>query len=262
MVYAELKGKSLDKVVYDLFGLHLKEIPKNIVICPFNFNNIFGKKWIYKIKRDGFEIKRIKIPDHYFGKIGKNLLVEKRKLFFCIGGRGASDFADSAFLLCRIPQVKKIIFVGTAAGIGKNITPGIHIPLSCKRLEKVLEVLIPMRYSAKADKELFNQIHNILTTLINDSQIKIYTGIHATVPFFFCETRELLLNLQKEGFLSVDMELSVLYTLANFYGKRTCGILRVFGDMPLQKKEFWKKNIKLKKDMMNVMLSCIIRLFF
>ena len=32
MVYEELKGKALDSMVYDLFGLHMKKFPEDVVI--------------------------------------------------------------------------------------------------------------------------------------------------------------------------------------------------------------------------------------
>lgn len=63
--------------------------------------------------------------------------------------------------------------------------------------------------------------------------IAVYSETHATVPFFLAETRQLLVNLVKQGAVSIDMELSVLSTLANRYEKKTAGIIRI-GDLPLR----------------------------
>lgn len=65
---------------------------------------------------------------------------------------------------------------------------------------------------------------------VRDLGIKVHEGIHATVPFFCSETKQLLNDLQKKGALSVDMELSVLYALANYYGLKASGVIRI-GDL-------------------------------
>jgi purine-nucleoside phosphorylase len=50
-----------------------------------------------------------------------------------------------------------------------------------------------------------------------------------------------LIALQKQHVLSVDMELSVLYALANHYDKKAAGIIRI-GDLPLRGLPAWKSS--------------------
>jgi purine-nucleoside phosphorylase len=85
---------------------------------------------------------------------------------------------------------------------------------------------------------------------VHNLGIKVHMGKHATVPFFLSETRQILIDLQKQGVLSVDMELSVLYALANHYDKKAAGIIRI-GDLPLKGLPAWKSSshkLRIKKE--------------
>jgi purine-nucleoside phosphorylase len=255
--YAELKGKALDWAVRLCFGLPLKKMPDKVVATPLKVKDFFG---------DDFE-KQVKSRRAIVKKINDNFLVKKngQVALFCTGGVGASLFADNAYILCHVPKVDEIVFVGTGGGIGKEVNMAdVHVPHTCKRLDKVLEVLIPLDAPAKADQQTIGELLPLMKAGVEDLGIKIHSGIHATVPFVCSETKELLTSLQRQNVLSVDMELSVLYALANYYGKRTAGIIRI-GDCPLKGLMFWdsmNSKVKLKEEIHRRILYALLKHLF
>jgi purine-nucleoside phosphorylase len=255
--YAELKGKALDWVVRSHFGLPLKKMPDKVVVTPLAVKAFFGNDFRKRVENRDFAVK----------KADDNFLVKKNKQWalFCVGGMGASAFADSVYILCHVPQVSEIIFAGTGAGIGKPVnTADVHVPHTCKRLDKVLEVLIPLDVPAKADKQVIGELLPLVRGEVEGLRIKVHSGIHATVPFVFSETRDLLLSLQRQGVLSVDMELSVLYALANYYDKRAAGVIRI-GDCPLKGLMFWdsvKSKVRLKGEIHRRILYAVLKHLF
>jgi purine-nucleoside phosphorylase len=91
-----------------------------------------------------------------------------------------------------------------------------------------------------------------------------HAGLHATVPFLHIETEPFLRKLEKRGVLSVDMELAVLYALANRYGKKTAGIIRI-GDLPLRGIPIWKSRdyqVELKKIVHRAILQALLEFLF
>lgn len=171
-------------------------------------------------------------------------------MLFCEGGLGASNFADSSYVLCHCKNIKEVVFVGTGGGIGNNIeSADINVPLSCIRLDKVTELLFPAEAPAKADKHLARDLRAEIEKAVADLGVRVHSGMHATVAFLLAETKELLVNLQKQGALSVDMELSIFYVLANHYRKKVAGAIRI-GDLPLKGLPTWKScsyRLQLKK---------------
>jgi len=255
--YAELKGEALNWVVRLCFGLPLKKMPDKVVVTPLKVKAFFGDDFKKRVEGRGTTVK----------KIDDNFLVKRngQVALFCTGGVGASLFADNTYILCHVPRVDEIIFVGTGGGIGKEVnTADVHIPHTCKRLDKVLEVLIPLDVPAKADEQTIGELLSLMKAEVEDLGIKVHSGIHATVPFVCSETKELLTSLQRQGVLSVDMELSVLYALADHYGKRAAGIIRI-GDCPLRGLMFWnsiKSKVKLKAEIHRRILYALLKHLF
>jgi purine-nucleoside phosphorylase len=102
-----------------------------------------------------------------------------------------------------------------------------------------MEILLPPEAPAEVDPILSRKLKIIIERETSSLGVAVHTGIHATVPFFLSETRKLLTDLQEQGVVSVDMELSVLYALANHYGKKAADIIRI-GDLPLKGLPTWK----------------------
>jgi purine-nucleoside phosphorylase len=161
--------------------------------------------------------------------------------------------------------VKEIVFAGTGAGIRENVgSADVNLPSRCIRLDKVLEILLPPEAPAKANLEMTKKLRKLIEKEVQALGIRVHQGIHATVPFFLAETRELLTDLQKQGALTVDMELSVLYALANHYDKKAAGIVRI-GDLPLGGLPTWKSRrhkVELKKKVHAKILRALFAYLF
>jgi purine-nucleoside phosphorylase len=256
MAYGELDDESFTWATQFLFGLNPSSMPSKVIITPSKVEEYF-ENFQAIITEKGLK----------FERMGNSLMVSKgnRQALFCEGGIGASNFADSSYILCHCRKVEEIIFVGTGGGIGKNVeSADINLPTSCIRLDKVLEILLPPEAPAKADLDSIKKMKNLVKKEIKDLGIKVHQGVHATVPFFLAETKQLLTDLQKRGILSVDMELSVLYALANHYHKKAVGIIRI-GDLPLKGLPTWKSRfykIELKKEVHTRILNAIVNYLF
>jgi len=256
MVYGEMRKEALKWATQFEFGIDPDSMPPQVVITPLKVEECF-KQFQATTRNMGLINKRV----------GSGFMVSKRKkqALFCEGGIGASSFADASYILCHLENVKEILFVGTGGGLGENVeSADIHMHSSCIRLDKVLEIFLPLDASAKADVELTKRLKSHVEHEMRDLGIKIHNGIHATVPFFLSETRDLLKNLQKQGALSVDMELLILYALANHFHKKAAGIIRIC-DLPLKGLPAWKSRSykrELKDEVHNRILRAILNYIF
>jgi len=256
MVYGELGTKALKWATRFVFGIDPESTPSKVVITPLKVEEFF-EDFQTIVTSKGLK----------FERVGNGFLVWKgnKQTLFGEGGIGASNFADSSYILCHCKNVEEIIFVGTGGGISEHVeTADINMPPSCIRLDKVLEIFLPPEAPAKADPELAENLKKVIEKEVQNLGIKVHSGIHATVPFFLSETKQLLTNLQKQGILSVDMELSVLYALANHYNKKAMGIVRI-GDLPLKGLPTWRSRsykLQLKREVHKKILEGIISYLF
>jgi len=256
MGYEELENEALEWATAFVFGLDPSSMPSKVVITPLKIEECFENLQT-TVTSKGLTLKRY----------GNSFVIwrDDGRVILCEGGIGASKFADSSYILCHCKNVQEIIFFGTGGGIGKNVeSADINIPTSCIRLDKVLEILLPPKAPAKADLDIANKMRSLIEEKVQDLGIKVHQGIHATLPFFLAGTKKLLADLQKQGALSVDMELSVLYTLANHYHKRVAGVIRI-GDLPLKGLPTWKSRsyeVELKKEVHTRILDAIIDYLF
>jgi len=126
-----------------LSGLDPADMPPSVVVTPFKVEECFKDFWSTLAKN------AIR-----YRKTGKSFLASKdgRQLLFAEGGTGASNFADSSYILCHCENVERIIFVGTGGGIGDQVkSADVDVPPFCVRLDKVLEILLPPKAPATAD---------------------------------------------------------------------------------------------------------------
>ena len=256
MVYGELKDKALGWFTRFVFGVDPSSIPPRVVITPSKVEEYFENFPIVAAEK-GLALERV----------GSSFVTSKgsRQAIFCEEGIGASNFADSSYILCHCKRVKEIIFVGTGAGIGENVgSADINLPSCCIRLDKVVELLLPREAPATADSDMAKKLMKLIEKEVQALSMSVHQGIHATVPFFLAETRQLLTDLKKQGVLSVDMELSVLYALGNHYDKKVAGIIRI-GDLPLGGLPTWKSRsykIGLKKEVQTGILRAVFGYLF
>jgi purine-nucleoside phosphorylase len=121
-----------------------------------------------------------------------------------------------------------------------------------------------LKATAEADPGLMEKVKSVVEKEVADLGIKVHNGVHATVPFFLSETRKLLTDLKKRGVQSVDMELSVLYALANHHNKKAVGIVRI-DDLPLKGLPAWKSrsyNHQLKKEVHKKIVTGLLAYLF
>jgi len=256
LTYGELKGRALKWATEFGFGLSPATMPTNIVISPAKIDECF---------EDFQTTMTQKALD--FRKVRSGFLVwnDQKSALFCEGGIGASNFADSTIVLCHCRNVEEILFVGTGGGIGKRVATGdVNVPPSCVRLDKVLEIILPPEAPADADEDLRKTLKLMVEKAVRSLGIEVHGELHATVPFFLSETKQLLTKLQSQGVVSVDMELSVLYALASYYGKKAAGIIRI-GDLPLRGLPTWKSRsykMELKKEVHREILDGLVAYLF
>ncbi|MFX1475444.1 MAG: hypothetical protein ACFFCO_08215 [Promethearchaeota archaeon] len=255
MVYGELGRDALKWATQSVFGLNQSQIPERIVISPYKIDQFF---------EDFFTILKAHGAVYRETKTGFMVWNDGQRALFCRGAIGASMFADIGYVLCNSRNVEEVIFLGTGGGISLDVkTADINIPTTCLRLDKVLEIMLPLEAPAKADKDLASQVRKFVEEEVKDL-VNLHDGLHATVPFLLCENKPLLVDMLNRGVLSVDMELSVLYALANHFSKKAVGIIRI-DDLPLQGLLLWdalEDSLELKSRVHTGILRAVIQFVF
>jgi purine-nucleoside phosphorylase len=256
VTYGELSADLIQWATQNIIGLQEPQLPETIVLTPFHIDRFFSE-FLTVVEAENLVSEEI--------KSGYLVKSKDEQILFCRTGMGASVFADITNVLCNCQNTKTLLFVGTAGGISDEVQPtDLNIPPSCLRLDKVLEILLPLDAPADVDKELANQIQSNLKAAVAELEVNVHSQLHATVPFITCETEVFLRGLEKQGVWTIDMELSVLYALANHYNLRSAGIILV-EDLPLHGLPFWKCqdiNMELKQQVQTKVLQSILRTFF
>lgn len=253
-----IKGeKDLANIIFKKFGIEIKDIPQKIVICPFSFERMLGKNfWKSALTKD-FKVKKIKSKEYIHNSYNYLFSKKDNKIFFCVGGRGASTFADSLFVLCRIPKVKEIIFLGSAGSLEDLENGDINIPPTCIKKDGVTDIILK-KPTVSSDKKLNDKITNLFHKSINPN-IKIKNLLNATMPFFFSENYKNLKRLSDGGVFTVDLELSVVYAFAEKFGKKSCGILRIY-DKPFKQIKINKISKDKDKKIKELIKNCLFKL--
>jgi len=136
--------------------------------------------------------------------------------------RGLIEALDRLYILVRNPDIEEIIFVGSAASISEELDTGdINIPMYALPLENISSMYVDISSAIPiASKELLEKATKIAKEKSKKYEIKVENLNHATIPLYYSETEELLEFLTKFNVASIDMELSGLYRLANYYEKK------------------------------------------
>ena len=253
MVYGELGREALTWATDSVFGLKQSQLSERVVISPFRIESFFT---------DFFAVLEEYGASHQETKTGFMVQTKNQRVLFCRGAIGASMFADIGYVLCNSRNVEEVVFLGTCGGISQEAqTADINIPSQCLRLDKVLEIFLPPEAPAKADDGLAGQVRKLVEEEVGGLGVNLHDGLHATVPFLLCESKPFLMDLMNQGVLSVDMELSVLYALANHFSKKAVGIIRV-EDLPLQGLYIWnarEDKLMLKESVHTAILRAVLR---
>ena len=124
---------------------------------------------------------------------------------------------------------RKIIFLGWCGAVSEKVKIGdIILPTSA-----VIDEGTSAHYGqmdsgvSRASSSLVSMIRQVL----NKNQIDFHAGTIWTTDAVYRETRQLVERHQQNGILAVEMELSALYSVAQFRGVALAGILVVSDEL-------------------------------
>jgi purine-nucleoside phosphorylase len=125
--------------------------------------------------------------------------------------------------------VRKIIFLGWCGAVSDKVKIGdIILPTSAAIDEGTSAHYGQMNTGvSRASSSLVSMIRQVL----NKNQIDFHTGAIWTTDAVYRETRQQVESRQRDGILAVEMELSALYTVAQFRQVALAGILVVSDEL-------------------------------
>ena len=161
------------------------------------------------------------------------------------GAPSAAFYIESFF--CHSPA-KLAVGVGYVGGLQADIELGdIVIPNYAYRGEGTSKYYFDEKYEAKPFKKLFERlVENTRKEGFEPHVGKIYT-----TDSFHMETEEFIKKLNKEGYLGIEMEVSALFSIADWHKKCAAAILVVtdnpsvnFHDFIFEKPKIARKNLQ------------------
>ena len=238
MTYKDLLNDPQTRSAYitEEIGVPEDELPNTLIVTPIPFDMVFPEGYLHRLKMAGCETYEKPSGDYVLQKLSTNLLIRcnNREVLLAILGRGTVEFSDRIYMLAATGRVKQVIFLGSAASLQDHVVSGdINVPELALPIENVSALHVDVnRAVPRADKKL----HRKLLALSREfTPTQIHSERHATVTLFYQETRELLEFLRDFGVATIDMEISALYRIANYYDVAAAAMVRV-GDMPLHGK--------------------------
>jgi len=145
----------------------------------------------------------------------------------CSTGIGCPSAAIVIEELAKI-GAETFIRVGTTGALQPDIEVGdIVIATAAVRADGTSRSYVPVEYPAVAD-------FGVVSALLRASKEmgkEVHTGIVLSSDAFYAEENEATLRLAEANVLSVEMECSVLFTLAGLKGLRAGAILAVDGNL-------------------------------
>ncbi len=237
------------KILKEEFGITSNDLPSRLVISPLPLDRLLLS--IEEVlKREGIEYKWIKPIDPILGLTRGNLALvmddEPRYILFI--GRGSIEAVDRVWIIGHSNSVEEVLFIGTAASLKENLKPG-----SCNIPFYTISIGDPsLTYAGLssglpvADKTLTQRIAKIA----REAGCNTVSLLHASVPYFYIETRRFLQYLSNIGVFSIDMELAYVLRILDTFKKKAAGILLI-EDMPLHGIEYMSQNYNNIKDAIN-----------
>ncbi len=125
--------------------------------------------------------------------------------------------------------VRKIIFLGWCGAVSKKVKIGdIILPTSA-----VIDEGTSAHYGQKTTgvSRASSSLVSMIRQVLNQNKIDFQTGPIWTTDAVYRETRQLVERHQQDGTLAVEMELSALYSVAQFRGVALAGILVVSDEL-------------------------------
>ena len=151
---------------------------------------------------------------------------------------GSPVALDCAYYL-RFTPCKKIIFNGMIGALQPSIKVGdLIVPTAALRGEGASKYFVEESYPAVADFGLLRSLASTLDEVYRDTDHVVHYGPIYTTDAFAAETDEFLELWRSRNLLGIEMETSVVYTIAALYGMKAVAF-HVVSDNPLLKKSFF-----------------------
>ncbi len=212
----EIKG-----YIGKLQSVGIKSLPSDLIYTPIAFK--FFEDFLDSHIR--FELPPLYPNTNFF-------LLKSNILFFS----GLPTAPATCMLLEELIAlgIKKLVFVGLAGGL-KDIEIGDRlIVYEAIRLEGTSFHYFPNKDPAKPSKDLITKLYNYY----QENEIKIHTGKICTTDAPFRETYELISQLQEEGVVAIEMEISAVYSVAQFRNIEAVAVVIISDEL---KNEQWSK---------------------
>jgi len=150
---------------------------------------------------------------------------EKIAVLAC--GMGAAEIETTMGAISKL-SIKHLVAIGWVGAIDPKIKVGdLILPTIALRGENTTDYYLPKGINIPADKIINDKLEKQLIK----KKAKYFKGRVFTTPAPFRETTEFIKTLQNNNIIGVDMECSVLFTLAKLQGKRASALL-VVSDNP------------------------------
>jgi len=153
-----------------------------------------------------------------------------------IGSPGAGD----CVYYLRFTPCRYVIYAGLIGALQDWIQVGdVIAPTAAYRGEGASRYFVEEAYPAAADFQLLRRLSGILDELCEESGIRVHYGAIYTTDSFASETEEFLELWRGRNLIGIEMETSVIYTIARLYGLRSAA-LHVVSDNPIVGKSLFE----------------------
>lgn len=162
--------------------------------------------------------------------------VDEVAISACSSGIGCPSAAIAVEELMKI-GAETFIRVGTTGALQPDIEIGdIVVATAAVRKDGTTMSYLPIEYPAVADFEVVKALLGASSKLNK----KVHAGFVLTSDAFYAENNEAILRFSEANVLSIEMECSVIFTLAKSRGFRSGAILAVDGNIKkgIKKGEF------------------------
>lgn len=131
------------------------------------------------------------------------------------------------------------MFTGLIGALQPDIrVVDIIVPTAALRGEGASKYFVEEAYPAVADFYMLHALAEILDEVREETDIGVHFGPIYTTDAFAAETEEFLEEWKGKNLLGIEMETSVVYTIATLYGMKAAA-LHVVSDNPVTKKSFF-----------------------
>ena len=148
---------------------------------------------------------------------------------------------------------RKIIFLGWCGAVAGNVKVGdIVLPTSAVIAEGTSTHYGQMDTGVSCPS---SSLTSMIRQVLNKNQIDFHAGAILTTDAVYRETRPLIESHQQNGTLAVEMELSALYSVAQFRGVALAGILVVSDELSSLD---WRPGFKDKRFVQGRRIACSV----